>query len=90
MLLLDEPCDAFDIAHQLSLMENLYSGNVLGGIAALHDLGLASRYCSRILVVHEGRLVAGGSPDEALSEAVLASVFDVEMKNKLLNRLSSF
>lgn len=78
-LLLDEPCAALDIAHQLSLMETL-AGEARSGravIVVLHDLELAARFCARVAVMSEGRLIADGPPADALSAVNLASVFGV-------------
>jgi iron complex transport system ATP-binding protein len=46
-------------------------------LAALHDLNLAAAHCDRLHVLHDGRLVASGTPDEVLSPALLAEVFGV-------------
>ena len=44
----------------------------------MHDLTLAARFADRVLVMNEGRVVAGGAPAEALAPELLASVFGVE------------
>lgn len=79
VLLLDEPCAALDIAHQLSLMAALKAEAAAGRtlIVVLHDLELAARFCPRILVMQAGDLVANGAPDEALSAGTLGQVFGV-------------
>ncbi|MFN4185328.1 MAG: ABC transporter ATP-binding protein [Hyphomonas sp.] len=79
VLLLDEPCAALDIAHQLSLMAALKAEAAAGRtlIVVLHDLELAARFCPRILVMQAGDLVADGAPDEALSAGTLGQVFGV-------------
>lgn len=79
-LLLDEPCAALDIGHQLSLMETLAAEAAAGRavLVVLHDLELAARYCRRVMVMEAGRLVADGTPDEALSGEVLGRVFGVQ------------
>lgn len=79
ILLLDEPCAALDISHQLALMETLAAEAASGRavLVILHDLQLAERFCRRILVMHEGALIADAPPAEALSDARLAAVFGV-------------
>ncbi|ABI75968.1 iron compound ABC transporter, ATP-binding protein [Hyphomonas neptunium ATCC 15444] len=79
VLLLDEPCAALDIAHQLSLMAALAAEAAAGRtvIVVLHDLELAARFCPRVLVMQAGELVADGAPDAALSAEVLGQVFGV-------------
>ncbi|GJE02796.1 ABC transporter ATP-binding protein [Methylobacterium isbiliense] len=78
-LLVDEPVTALDPAHQLDAMVLLrqVSRDGAGVVAVLHDLGLAARFCDRLVVLHGGRLVADGHPDEALTDELLAAVFGV-------------
>ncbi len=78
-LLLDEPAAALDIEHQIHLMEQLAARATAGNsvVAALHDLDLAERYCSRLVVLSEGEVVADGTPGEALTGETLARVFRV-------------
>jgi iron complex transport system ATP-binding protein len=75
ILILDEPTAHLDIAHQqrtLELMAELHrEGRTV--IAVLHDLNLASLYCPRLVLLHEGRLAADGPPAEVLTESRLAS-----------------
>ncbi|ACL63211.1 ABC transporter ATP-binding protein [Methylobacterium nodulans] len=78
-LLADEPVTALDPAHQLDAMALLraVARDGAGVVAVLHDLGLAARFCDRIVVLKGGRLVADGHPEEALTDALLAEVFGV-------------
>ena len=77
--MLDEPGAALDIAHRLALMrvlqEQCEAGRVV--VAAVHDLDLASRFCSRIIVLDKGVKVADGVPDAALDTGCLSRVFGV-------------
>ena len=79
-LLLDEPCAALDVVHQLALMETLAAEAGAGRsvVVVLHDLELAARYCPRVIVMDTGRVVADGAPAEALSAANLGHVFGVK------------
>ena len=47
-------------------------------VVALHDLGLAARYCDRIAVMQAGRLRAVGTPHEVITEEMLTRVYDVD------------
>ncbi|MEG3626811.1 ABC transporter ATP-binding protein [Streptomyces poriticola] len=76
-ILLDEPTNHLDIKHQLELME-LLAGTEQTVLVALHDLSLAARYCDRLLLMHQGRLVAAGPPADVLTPARLAEVFGVD------------
>ncbi len=79
MLLADEPITALDPAHQLDAMALLrrVSRDGAGVVAVLHDLTLAARFCDRLVVMNEGRIVADASPAAALDDGRLASVFGV-------------
>ncbi|MEU1185345.1 ABC transporter ATP-binding protein [Streptomyces sp. NPDC005820] len=75
-LLLDEPTNHLDIQHQLALLD-LITELRLTSVVALHDLNLAAMYCDRVLVLRQGRVVAGGPPDEVLTEERIADVYGV-------------
>ncbi len=79
VLLLDEPTSNLDVQHQLKVM-NLVAGLTAKGItaiAAIHDLPLAARYCHRLLLLSEGRVVAEGSPESVLTPDAIAETFGV-------------
>ncbi len=80
LLLADEPAAALDPAHQLSVMQLLRAMAEDGKtvIAALHDLALAARYCTRIVVLHEGCIAADDAPASALTDNILQHVFKVK------------
>ncbi len=79
LILADEPIAALDVYHQLHIMELLQSHAWQGGavIAALHDLSLAARFCSRLILMHHGKLVAEGEPVKVLTPENLAKVYGV-------------
>jgi iron complex transport system ATP-binding protein len=78
VFLADEPAAHLDPAHQLRLMELLREEAQRGAAVAvtLHELALAAR-CDRLIVLHEGRVAAEGTPDAALSDEVFARVFGI-------------
>ncbi len=79
VLLADEPIAALDPAHQLSVLALL--GRTAGAgatvLAVLHDLTLAARFASRVVVLDGGRIVADGAPHDVLDAALLGRVFGV-------------
>lgn len=79
IMLADEPVASLDPRYQLEVMAHLKQISSRGTAVAvvLHDLPLACRFCSRILVLNHGVLVAEGDPKAALSDDVLAQVFAV-------------
>jgi iron complex transport system ATP-binding protein len=80
ILLVDEPVASLDPFHQLQVME-LLRGIAEEGrlvIAVLHDLPLAARFCTRLLLLEGGRLVADGSPAEVLARQHLRDAYAIE------------
>ncbi|MCX7286351.1 MAG: ABC transporter ATP-binding protein [Rhodobacterales bacterium] len=76
VIVLDEPTNHLDIRHQLELLA-LLRGLGLTVIATLHDLTLAAEFADRVIILHEGSIVADAPPDQALSEATIARAFNV-------------
>ncbi|MGO1256967.1 heme ABC transporter ATP-binding protein [Microbacterium gubbeenense] len=78
-LLLDEPTSALDVRHQLRVFEILRARADAGVSVAvvLHDLNDASRYCDRLAVLHDGRLVAHGTPESVLTPQRIADVYRI-------------
>ena len=92
-ILADEPVASLDPAHQLQVMDILRDhahgapgapglqgtdGKNGGVMVVLHDLGLAQRYCDRLVMLDRGRLIGQGSPHEMLSDRLLAQVFGIK------------
>ena len=79
VLLVDEPIAMLDPYHQLQIMSVLraYAREALV-IAVLHDLALAARFCSRVLLVDAGAVVDDGRPERALSAAAVRKHYRVE------------
>lgn len=75
-LLLDEPTNHLDIQHQLEIL-SLVARLPVTSIVALHDLNLAAMFCDTLAVLHHGKVVAAGAPDEVLTEDLMADVFGV-------------
>ena len=81
VLLLDEPTAHLDVAHQFALLgaaaQLAAEGRLV--IAALHELPLAARFCTRILALSDGHLVADAAPADAFTPALFADVFGMEV-----------
>ena len=81
VLLLDEPTSALDLRHQLVVMDLARKYTQENGAITLfvvHDLMLASRYGSRLLMLHEGRIKAFDTAERVLLPYLLGDVYDVE------------
>jgi iron complex transport system ATP-binding protein len=79
VIVLDEPTNHLDIRHQLELLA-LLRGLGLTVITTLHDLTLAASFAERVLVLGQGRIMADGPPEQALTEETLARAFQVRAR----------
>ena len=82
VLLLDEPTSALDIGHQqqaLELVSRLRSDHGLTVISAMHDLTLAGMYSDRLVLLHEGTVVARGPAADVLRADTLAEFYGVRV-----------
>jgi len=78
LLLLDEPTSHLDIGHQvqmLNLLKTLNQDKKLTIIMVLHDLNLASEYCNKMLLLHEGRVYKEGLSEDVLTYQNIEAVY---------------
>lgn len=82
IIMLDEPTTYLDISYQIELMKLIRGLKEKGKslIVVLHDLNQAARYCDLLVVLKSGELKAMGTPEEIMTEAMLAEIFDVQAK----------
>lgn len=80
LILLDEPSSSMDIAYEEQLFkyasELSHEGKTV--IAAVHDLKTAARYCSRLVMMKEGRIIADGEPEAVITRDNLRLSYGVE------------
>ena len=82
VLLLDEPTSNLDLAHQTGVMDVVVSvmeQRRVAVLVAMHDLTLAAQYCSRLLVLADGRGFAEGAPCDVLTVENLSKVYGAEV-----------
>ncbi|MFN8533017.1 MAG: ABC transporter ATP-binding protein [Dehalococcoidia bacterium] len=79
LLLLDEPTASLDLRQEVQVLELVrrLADAGLAVVAAIHDLRLAARYASRLIVLRDGEVIADAPPSEALSPTILATAFGV-------------
>lgn len=79
LILLDEPTASLDITHQEQIFR--YSRQLCDSgqtvIAAVHDLKIASHYCSQLVLMKEGRIIASGNADDVLTPENLSEAYGV-------------
>lgn len=79
LLMTDEPIAGLDPAHQIATMQ-VFADLAKHGrstLVSLHDLGLAARHCTRLVLLAEGGILADGAPEDVLTDALLARAFGV-------------
>ena len=83
IMLLDEPTSALDLRHQVELLK-LVRAEVASrsslALVAIHDLNLAARYCDELVMLHDGHVVAQGSPVDVLTPDLLARVYGIRAR----------
>ncbi len=82
LLMADEPIAGLDPAAQIATLAVFakYAQDGHSVLTSLHDLSLAARYCTRLILMARGGLVADGPPDQVLTEDNLAHVFHLRAK----------
>ncbi|MBS5799719.1 MAG: ABC transporter ATP-binding protein [Clostridiales bacterium] len=75
-LILDEPTNHLDIGYQIQLMD-LVKNIKMTTLAAIHDINLAAMYCDYLIVIHKGKIIKVGSPEEVITVALLKEIFGV-------------
>lgn len=80
VLLADEPVASLDLYQQQNVLRLLrrYAQSGRGVMLSIHDLSLAARYCDRLCLIHEGQLLALGTPAEVLTRQHLQQAFQVD------------
>ncbi len=82
ILLVDEPTAFLDLRYKLIALEVLKkvarSGRLV--VYATHELELAARYSDKMLLLHRGRIVAAGKPEEVLDPETVKKVYGVEVR----------
>ncbi|BAF55750.1 ABC transporter ATP-binding protein [Corynebacterium glutamicum] len=81
LLLLDEPTTFLDITHQLEILnlcKNLHATGDYTLVAVLHDLNLAFRYASHLIIMKDGEVVAAGDPNDIVTAELIEEVYNVK------------
>lgn len=83
VLLLDEPTTYLDLRYQvelLDLMRDLADDHGIAVGAVLHDLDQAAAVADRIVLLHAGRVVADGPPEDVLTPQRLTETYGIRIE----------
>lgn len=81
IILLDEPNLHLDICYQfevLDLMKKLSDEEDLTVVIVSHDLPMVVKYCDRIVLIHDHKVFAIGTPEEVLTRENMRIVFNID------------
>ncbi len=77
VLVLDEPTTFLDIAHEMATFETLSrearSGRTI--VLVSHTLTLVARFADQMVLMHDGRVAASGTPRDVMQAATLEAVY---------------
>lgn len=95
IILLDEPTASLDISHQEQIFKYSRELSAAGKtvIAAVHDLKIASRYCTKLVLMKDGQIISQGRPDEVLTSANISQAYGVNAlvyKNRITGLLDFY
>jgi branched-chain amino acid transport system ATP-binding protein len=77
LLFLDEPTSGVSTRDKGQIMDTVSSVVRAGAVTAVvieHDMDVVFRYSDRIVMMHEGRFLADGTPDEIKANKDVASI----------------
>jgi iron complex transport system ATP-binding protein len=92
ILLLDEPISHLDIMHQvkiLDLVKKLNRDLNLTVVMVIHDLNMASEYCSKLVMLKNGKIFKNSVPKKVLTYSNIENVYEtlvIVEKNPLTGR----
>ena len=81
ILLLDEPTTFLDINYQIKFLESLkqlIKNSGISIITVLHDINLAARFCDRIAIFKNGKLLDINTPRKVLTEFNFKKAFNID------------
>ena len=82
VLFLDEPATGLDIIYQEEIFRFCRDLCAAGKTVLLvaHELSLAARFCSRLLLVGHGKLLADGAPRDVLTDELLTRAYGAPVR----------
>lgn len=82
ILILDEPNAHLDINHQIAifrLLQSLNQNHKMTIVVVLHDLTAAAAFCKSVALLHQGRLIKQGRPEEVITTEIIRTTYGAEV-----------
>ena len=82
ILFLDEPTTGLDMVYQEEIFPFSKALAKMGKtiLMVVHELNLAAKYCSRIILLGEGTVIADGRPDNVFTEKILSKAYNAPVR----------
>jgi len=82
LMMVDEPSAHLDIKYKVQVMAMLkgLSRSGLTVIMASHDINLVTRYCDKIMLLSNGKIVKFGTPNEVITQESIREVYGINIK----------
>ena len=82
VLFLDEPTTGLDMVYQEEIFRFSQALAEMGKtiLMVVHELNLAAKYCSRIILLGEGTVIADGRPDNVFTEKILSKAYNAPVR----------
>jgi len=88
IMLLDEPISHLDFKRQYTIMElikKITADKDLTTVITLHDPNIAGRYCNRLIMLNDGRIVHQGLRNNIFHAESLEGIYDMKIKIEYTN-----
>ncbi|WP_077867068.1 ABC transporter ATP-binding protein [Clostridium saccharobutylicum] len=93
VILLDEPTNHLDLKCQIEILEYLSlwaKENNKIVIAVLHDLNLVNLFGEKVILLSQGEIISKGTPKEVFLKDNLKNVYNIDVKNFMINALKQW
>lgn len=82
IIIMDEPCSNLDYGNQIKLMKEVkrLAGQGYLIIQSTHNPEQALLFADEIMVLHDGKVIRFGRPDEVLDEKLLYKIYGIHMQ----------
>ncbi len=81
LIILDEPTSHLDIKHKIEIMrilQQLANEKGITCILSLHDIDIALKCCSAVMLVKDGKIAACGAPEDISENGMIDELIGIE------------
>lgn len=81
LIILDEPTSHLDIKHKIEIMrilQRLANKKGITCILSLHDIDIALKCCSTVMLVKDGKIAACGAPEDISENGMIDELYGIE------------